>query len=309
MNEDVYLMNMFLEARSKANKMVEVSMMEAKDGDRAFGRRRGFLSSSCEENVDVKNIEKTTPNEKRSKNVLTPIKKVANGFDKSTKEDIPLEGWKPFSSSFVSNVVALGANFEPVVAAPITPLLAFLDEAPISCSIGGSNLVVVFFDVLDSLHVDSTSWLGSSLVGRFCGNHPNIDTVKKWIHRIWKISGKVKISTMLNSYFHFLFSCQEDNSRILYEGPWFLGSNSLCLQNWSPGFNPWEDKLLFPIWVQLPGLPLEFWNENIFKITTSSFGEYSAMEKITKFNKGLIFARFCVLVEKNHSPYPDQPIL
>lgn len=89
----------------------------------------------------------------------------------------------------------------------------------------------ITFEVPDSLLDESTEWLRCSLVGIFCGNLPNIDIVRRWISRIWKLCGKVEVSVMLNGFFLFSFSCQEDYSKIFTVCPWFLGSNSLSLQS------------------------------------------------------------------------------
>lgn len=202
-------MNLFLQVCSKANKMIEVLAMEVKEGDYVFGLRRGFLSPSLgflsqkiidlqkplnlaqiikgfslielEENVKVEIIEETALDEKGSENFLTPIKE-GNDSDKSFEQDIPLESLKLISSSFDSDVVALGASSEPTIPTHVLSPAAILDEALVGCSTQDNNPMVVYFDVPDSLLADLISWLGSSLVGGFYGNQPNIDTVRKWIH-------------------------------------------------------------------------------------------------------------------------------
>ncbi|KAH9325184.1 hypothetical protein KI387_005362, partial [Taxus chinensis] len=54
---------------------------------------------------------------------------------------------------------------------------------------------------------------------------------------------------------------KEDFARALLGGPWFFGRRGFYLRKWSPGFNPHTESMTqAPIWVRLPGLPLEFWH-------------------------------------------------
>lgn len=60
-----------------------------------------------------------------------------------------------------------------------------------------------------------------------------------------------------------------------------------------------EDTSKFLVWVQLPELPLGFWDEEVFKLIANTFGQYFHADPVTKFKKHLISAHFCVLVEEN----------
>ena len=50
------------------------------------------------------------------------------------------------------------------------------------------------------------------------------------------------------------------------------------------------------IWVRLPGLPLEFWHEDIFKGIAGSFGELIAVDNATALKSKLQSARLYVKV-------------
>ena len=61
--------------------------------------------------------------------------------------------------------------------------------------------------------------------------------------------------------------------------------------------------LTTPIWARLPGLPLEFWQEDIFKGITSSFRELVALDYATATISKLQTAGLYVKVaDLNHLP-------
>ena len=68
----------------------------------------------------------------------------------------------------------------------------------------------------------------------------------------------------------------------------------------------WSSKLDFndfffqqaPVWVRLPELPLEFWNEDVFKGVANSFGELLSIDLITASKSRLIYARIYVDVRE-----------
>ena len=54
--------------------------------------------------------------------------------------------------------------------------------------------------------------------------------------------------------------------------------------------------LTTPIWVRLPGLPLEYWHEDIFKGIVGSFGELIAVDQATTSKSKINSARLYVKV-------------
>ncbi|XP_057846158.2 uncharacterized protein LOC131055859 [Cryptomeria japonica] len=100
---------------------------------------------------------------------------------------------------------------------------------------------------------------------------------------------------MTKGFFSFAFSCEEDLSDVLYGGPWVVGKTSLALNRWSP--NLYLNDGIFgsaPIWVRLPGFPLEFWQEDVFKGLASSFGELLFVDSMTTARKRMVYARIYI---------------
>jgi hypothetical protein len=64
---------------------------------------------------------------------------------------------------------------------------------------------------------------------------------------------------MAKGFLAFEFSCKEDMTSILSNGPWRFGRFILVLQKWSSNLDFNESFYQqAPVWVRLPELPLAF---------------------------------------------------
>ncbi|KAH9322625.1 hypothetical protein KI387_017264, partial [Taxus chinensis] len=77
-------------------------------------------------------------------------------------------------------------------------------------------------------------------------------------------------------------------------GPWFIGKSHITVQKWELDFNPYGNPVTeFLIWVNLPGLPLEFWEPEVLFGIAKSLGKPIALDPVTKAKTRLTHARFC----------------
>ncbi|XP_059075280.1 uncharacterized protein LOC131875230 [Cryptomeria japonica] len=69
----------------------------------------------------------------------------------------------------------------------------------------------------------------------------------------------------------------------------------MYIQKWYPNAGR-EDKFLVqvPIWIKLPGLPMEYWEEDVFTGIANSFGELITIDLVTASRRRLIYARIYV---------------
>lgn len=131
------------------------------------------------------------------------------------------------------------------------------------------------------------------------GPRPNIEVVREFVKNKWRTSGKVSVAALPKCFFTFEFTCREDITAVRSGGPWVIGKSSLALKKWSSNLDL-SDSIFenVPVWVRLPGLPLEYWSEYIFHGIVSSFGELLLIETMTATRKRLVFARICVGVSQ-----------
>ncbi|XP_059075363.1 uncharacterized protein LOC131875298 [Cryptomeria japonica] len=165
-------------------------------------------------------------------------------------------------------------------------------------------------EVLDVLVNSAIAELSLSLFGKFQAFCPPLDLVKKCVATRWKLKGSVTSSAMANGFFLFSFINQSNMATILTDGPWtYRNSNFLSLCKWKPNLDPWSDLgVVTPMWICLPGLPLEFWNLEILKGITNSFGNFLAIDSITQYKSHLLFVRVHVNVAIN-TVFPTKVIL
>lgn len=145
-----------------------------------------------------------------------------------------------------------------------------------------------------------TITLELSLVGKFSDPRPNIDLVRFFMSKRWKLKGRVEVSTLLRGFFSFAFSCVEDVPMILCGGPWVVGRSTLTLKKWVPNMDMSDAFFKIAlVWVRLPELPLEYWHEDIFKGIARFFGELLSIDPMTTARKIMVYARLCVGVSRS----------
>ena len=145
----------------------------------------------------------------------------------------------------------------------------------------------------------SITSMASTLVGIFLGPRKNIDIMRSFIKKKWAHKGHVSITTMAKGFFSFDFSCTEDLSNILCEGPWDVGCCTLVLQKWSSKMNLNDSFFVqAPIWVRLPKLPLKLWNEDVFVGVANSFGEILSVDLTIASKRQLTYAHICIGVRE-----------
>jgi hypothetical protein len=108
------------------------------------------------------------------------------------------------------------------------------------------------------------------LVGQFMGLWPSTKTTDDWIQRNWRpnLANGVTCYPVGRGYFVFEFITEEDRDLVFRNGPYFMGTQGLYLNKWSPDFNPLMDMPKeVPVWVRLPNLPIHCWdNESLLRI-------------------------------------------
>ncbi|KAH9290009.1 hypothetical protein KI387_034126, partial [Taxus chinensis] len=122
---------------------------------------------------------------------------------------------------------------------------------------------------------------------------PNIDVVRKWCGRKWCCW--VDIIALPDHALLFNFSKEAEMIKVLDAAPWMFGRTALHLKRWKPGVSLQIKEL--PIWISLPALPVEFWEDEVLIGIAASMGELISLEPATKARSRLVRARLCVSME------------
>jgi hypothetical protein len=115
------------------------------------------------------------------------------------------------------------------------------------------------------------------LVGQFMGLWPSSKTTDDWIQRNWKpnLAHGVTCYPVGRGFFVFEFISEEDRDLIFRNGPYFMGSQGLYLNKWTPDFDPMVDTPKeVPVWVRLPNLPMHCWDSESLQRIGNGVGRY-----------------------------------
>ncbi|KAI0524784.1 hypothetical protein KFK09_004170 [Dendrobium nobile] len=117
-----------------------------------------------------------------------------------------------------------------------------------------------------------------------------------WEIRIqWSQFGLFYFTSLGRGWFLCSFDSQEMTEGVLSGGPWFVNGHIVGIEKWSTDFSPLSMKgLTSPIWIRLPHLPLQCWDEvNVARIA-SMIGTPLMLDR-NMFQWGRReFARVCV---------------
>jgi hypothetical protein len=135
------------------------------------------------------------------------------------------------------------------------------------------------------------------LVGQFMGLWPSAKTTDAWVQRNWKphLKQGVTCYPLSSGFFLFEFINKEDKDLIFRNGPYFMGTQGLYLNRWTPDFDPMvELPKEVPVWVRLPNLPVHCWNYEALQKIGNGIGKF-----IDKADNKSIYncARICVEVD------------
>jgi len=161
-----------------------------------------------------------------------------------------------------------------------------LDEVDVE-----GDLVMLEEDDVDEVE---KSW-GFCLVGHFAGRFPGVTAVRT-ITEGWKVKCTYRLHK--SGWIIFRFKEEEDRLNVLNGGPYFAYGRSLLLKILPRCFRfGGEDFAIVPVWVQLPGLPLDCWNERALSKIMSRVGKPISTDKMTRTKERLSFARVLVEVD------------
>ncbi|KAK7855136.1 hypothetical protein CFP56_029375 [Quercus suber] len=90
---------------------------------------------------------------------------------------------------------------------------------------------------------------------------------------LWMPVGKMDCITIGQDFSLVRFSMKDDHSRVLKNGPWFIGGHYLSIRRWEPNFKPSSANLLaVVVWIRLPELPIEYYEESVLRDIGKAIG-------------------------------------
>ncbi|KAI0499520.1 hypothetical protein KFK09_017724 [Dendrobium nobile] len=125
--------------------------------------------------------------------------------------------------------------------------------------------------LVEDNEVANSQKLRNSLVIKVFGKEIPSHVIAWEVRRQWKIFGKFHFTTLGSAWFLCSFASTEMMEGVLSGGPWFVNGSIVEMEKWSLEFSTLSLKgLTSPIWIRMPHLPLQCWDEvNVARITSS----------------------------------------
>lgn len=171
----------------------------------------------------------------------------------------------------------------------------------VSPSVANGRRIVNFHS--DELIQEEKLWKNAFLVYVY-GLQPRLERFNVFAHARWKKYGVVSVSRVNADLFMVKFSSESGGEQMMKEGPFTFDNHPVVVKKWQPRFSFDTAICALPIWIQLPGLPWEFWSIDMLSKIGSVCGRPMYCDKCTLSKVKLGFAR--ILVEMDSSgDFPD----
>ncbi|KAL9276039.1 hypothetical protein AKJ16_DCAP10616 [Drosera capensis] len=136
-----------------------------------------------------------------------------------------------------------------------------------------------------------------SLVGYVVGGSASYGVMTNFVFAQWGKIVRPEVLLHERGYFIFRFSDMDD-LKWVRSNSWFLSSKPLILKEWSSCFAFDEDAMnLVPMWIQLPGLDLQYWGKRSLEKIASRVGKPVCTDQQTAVKGRISFPR--ILAEVN----------
>lgn len=86
-----------------------------------------------------------------------------------------------------------------------------------------------------------------------------------------------------------------DHTNWVLSSYWHFEHPSVLLKRWMPLFDPETKQIgIGPVWIRLPGLPLQYWSEDIFRQIGNAIGTYMEYKKSYLHTGMMAYARILI---------------
>ncbi|XP_016173927.1 uncharacterized protein LOC107616489 [Arachis ipaensis] len=133
------------------------------------------------------------------------------------------------------------------------------------------------------------------LIVKLLGRRISLAVLTRKLEALWSKMGSIDVINIGNDFFIVRFFLQEDLDFALTGGPWKIFYHYLSIRFWQPDFNPLEVTIdRIAAWVRLPGLAIEYYDEDMLKRIENIVGRTMRVDTHTAEKCRGKFARLCV---------------
>ena len=140
----------------------------------------------------------------------------------------------------------------------------------------------------------------------------NLDSLRRWGKQQWNLQGEISIKKLLAGTFLLEFESKEEATRVLKRGVRCFQNKMLMIEKWKPDlscFRVGSRERKDGVWVRVAGLPLQFWNQRMFKRIGDCCGGFLDVDLDTENFTQLQWARILVKTEREDLPRSLQVVM
>ncbi|XP_027060814.2 uncharacterized protein [Coffea arabica] len=132
-----------------------------------------------------------------------------------------------------------------------------------------------------------------TLVGKFSHGRPTLEDIRKFLA---SLNLRDHVTVGLMDYRHVLIRCkaESDFTRLWTRGIWHLGRYPMRVFRWTRDFHVHKESPLVPVWVNLPALPIHFFDKHSLFFILSPVGQPLFLDAATSAGTRPSVARVCV---------------
>ena len=106
----------------------------------------------------------------------------------------------------------------------------------------------------------------NALIVKVFGKTVGFHFLRSRLASLWKPSSRMDYINLGYDFFLIRLSSEDDHSRVLREGLWFIGGHYLSIHGWEPNFRLELASLsTIAVWVRLPVLPIEYYEPSVLR--------------------------------------------
>ncbi|XP_043717831.1 uncharacterized protein LOC122665759 [Telopea speciosissima] len=145
----------------------------------------------------------------------------------------------------------------------------------------------------------------TTLVAKCSYGRPSLSDVKEFLKKTFFLQGDVIVSSWDKRHLLFKFSNHSDFVRVWLKEQIHVRGFLLRFLKWSSGFMAGWESPVVPIWVSLPGLPINFYQGNFLSSIAGTIGKALRVDSATINCTRTVAARVCVEIDLRKS-LPDR---
>jgi hypothetical protein len=143
-----------------------------------------------------------------------------------------------------------------------------------------------------------------ALVGLFLGRRMGKPLLKTWLPDSWEpvLGYMPKFYVLVGRCMGFILHLEEDVKKIM-DTCWQWDSSMMFIKKWTPLFDALSERMdLKPSWVNILGLPVEFWSYEVFKEMGNLLGSFCEADMSFDETETMSITRILVGIDLREGP-------